>query len=134
MKVDPLSVKSSDPYHLLASVRRSDVGHEKSGPGSVVSDVWGTGKGVTDKAVSMLKPVVISIFGLFGLIGGGIMKTFFKDHTAADAGSLVLMILGGILGVFGLYDFGKAFNNQKAKLKKNVEHTHEKVSDKLGAE
>ena len=103
MKVDPLSVKSSDPYHLLASVRRSDVGQEKSGVGSVVSDVWGTGKGVTDKAVSMLKPVVISIFGLFGLIGGGIMKTFFKDHTAADAGSLVLMILGGILGVFGLY-------------------------------
>lgn len=135
MKLDPvLSVKSSDPYHLLGPIKRSTIESQKSGLGSVVSNVLDTSTSVVGKSISMVKPVVISIFGLFGLIGGGIMKTFFKDHTAADAGSLVLMILGGILGVFGLYDFGKAFNNQKAQLQKNVEHTHEKVSDKLGTE
>ena len=44
------------------------------------------------------------IFGFMGVVGGALMAALFKEHTAADYGSKILMILGAILGAWGVKD------------------------------
>ena len=133
--MDPiLNVKPSSPYHFVGSVKRTAVEQKETGIGSMISGGLETGVNIAGKGLNIFKQVAVSFGGLGSLILGGIMKTFFKDHTAADAGSLVLMIVGGFLGLFGLYDLSKVFKSQNKQLEKNVEHVHEKVSERLGAE
>ncbi|GEM_PF-3072570 len=123
-----LSVKSSSPYHLIGSLKRSTVEQKDSGISSIIS----TGKETVKTGINMVKPLVMSIFGFAGLIGGSLMATFFKDHTAADWGAKLFTIAGGILAVFGIYDFSKVVREQKTQIQTKVEHTNEKVSDSLG--
>lgn len=70
------------------------------------------------------------IFGFLGLVGGAVAAAIFKENTAADWGSKILMIAGAILGVLGVRDL-LSFNKSLEE-KIQPEKCFTEVSDSLG--
>jgi len=133
MNVDSIiSRRISDPHHFIGALKRSKAEQKTSGSGisSLISNTQGSVTDFVKSSFSIAKPIATFIFGLGGLVGGGLLASFIKDNTSADWGAKILMIAGTIMSAFGVKDLLKINKKQKEEINKTEpESTCEKLSE-----
>lgn len=89
------------PFQTIRA--RAESGKSKPG-GFIDSSIFNTGTDFLQQGLGVGLRVTKVVFGLLGVAGGAVLAAIFKEHTAADYGSKVLMIAGAILGALGVKD------------------------------
>src|SRR3989338_7113080 len=101
MRTPPIAINNpTTPFEAIR--RRAVTGASQAG--GFVDNTFSAGGKFLQSTFDVGAKVSKIILGFLGLAGGAIAAAIFKENTAADWGSKVLMIAGAILGVLGVKD------------------------------
>lgn len=101
MRTTPITTcNPKRPFEVIE--QRTIAGQSKAG--GFVDTNYSSGKKFIESTLDLGVKVSKIIFGFLGLVGGAVAAALFKENTAADWGSKILMIAGAILGVLGVRD------------------------------
>ena len=93
---------ATNPYiGIHDSVVSGETGNRVRG---ILEDGFQRGADVFRDAAKLTFNATKMILGLFAVVGGAVAAAVFKENTAADWGSKILMILGAVLGILGFKD------------------------------
>jgi hypothetical protein len=101
MRASPIAI--NNPTTPFERIRRQTVSGS-SRIGGFVDSSFSASKNFISSTLDVGVKVSKIILGFLGLAGGAIAAAIFKENTAADWGSKVLMIAGAVLGILGVKD------------------------------
>ncbi len=101
------------PFQTIRA--RAESGKSKPG-GFVDNSIISSGTDFLQQGLGVGLRLTKVIFGFLGVAGGAVLAAIFKEHTAADYGSKLLMVAGAILGVLGVKDLMSFNKNIQSKI------------------